>query len=66
MQAQPTHRAVHAVHIDDHIIGIAFCDHPPAAVTLVGLVEGRFQGDLGGLIHPCQAQFERHVFSPFP
>jgi len=55
MQPEPAHRSVHAVHVDDHVVGIAFPHHFPAAGAFVDFAESRFQSDLSGLIHPCQA-----------
>jgi hypothetical protein len=62
MQAQPAHRPVHAVHVDDDVIGLAFLHQLPAATAgRVRLLEGRAQFGLGRGIHAGGAERQSHV-----
>ncbi len=65
VQVQPAHRSVHAVHVDDDVVGVGLRQQLPAsAETRVGGLECGLECGFGGRIHAGHAEGQGHRRGP--
>jgi hypothetical protein len=65
VQPQPAHRSIHAVHVDDDMVGIGFrAQLPGIPERRVRLLERRGQRRLGGRVHAGKPERQRHDVIP--